>query len=73
MEGLCYGYCVLEQARIREIQYKKKTGSKSSTSSNETERGETPSRINKQEETKPLLNNKKGHWVYNRIYNTFSN
>tara|TARA_B100001093_G_C26710550_1_gene963221 strand:- start:590 stop:847 length:258 start_codon:yes stop_codon:yes gene_type:complete len=84
MEGYYYGYCILEQTRIRDEKYRKKynstqkstsssTSSLSSTGSNsEPLRGSTTSTLTTINENKPLGPKRtKGHWFYNQIYNTF--
>ena len=78
MEGYYYGYCILEQTRIRDEKYRKQCHtSTSSLSSNESGKStDTPRRsiipINESKQlkkTKPKRTN--GFWIYNKIYGTF--
>lgn len=75
MEGYYYGYCILEQSRIRDEKYKKSHTSTSSLSSNESgKNNETPRRsLSPIVESKQLKKKKNtGFWIYNRIYGTFN-
>ena len=78
MEGYYYGYCILEQSRIRDEKYRKQSHtSTSSLSSNESGKSaDTPRRslspINESKQsiqTKPKRHT--GFWIYNKIYGTF--
>ena len=77
MEGYYYGYCILEQSRIRDEKYKKKstsssTSSLSSTGSNSEPLRGSNSKLTTVNKSKPLIPKRtKGHWFYNKMYNTF--
>ena len=80
MEGYYYGYCILEQSRIRDEKYRKQShASTSSLSSNESGKSAgTPRRslspINESKQlkkTKPKPKRNQGFWIYNKIYGTF--
>ena len=79
MEGYYYGYCILEQSRIRDEKYKKQShASTSSLSSNESGKSaDTPRRSlspivesKHSIQTEPKRN--QGFWIYNKIYGTFN-
>ena len=86
MEGYYYGYCILEQTRIRDEKYRKKhnsqsnsasssTSSLSSLDSNSDQTRRQASRLSPVDEKKPMISNQKkhtGYWIYNKIYNTFN-
>jgi hypothetical protein len=73
MEGYYYGYCILEQSRIRDEKYKQSRSSTSSISSTVSgKNAETPRRSPSSSQLiqkTPKRNN--GFWIYNKIYGTF--
>ena len=74
MEGYYYGYCILEQSRIRDEKYKQSRSSTSSISSTVSGKNSEPPRrsLSPIDESKQLIQKKHtGFWIYNRIYGAF--
>jgi hypothetical protein len=68
MEGMYYGYWIMEQKRISDTKTASTNSSTSSLSSNGSGSASRPmQRLSPIIETRP-----KGHWIYNKVYNIFN-